>query len=94
MWATRIGLSKRLWATASVVQGAVGDKLERYKQVPSLRHVVLVEQHAVDIEVWTRGPTGWSRRVHTDPADRFALESPALEVPVGELYAGIERLPP
>ena len=70
-----------------------GEKLERYKQIPALRHVVLIEQHAVDVEVWTRGPTGWTRRVHTDPAERLVLVAPAMEVSLGDLYAGIERLP-
>jgi hypothetical protein len=40
-----------------------------------------------------RGPTGWTRRVHTDPADLLTLESPRAEVRIGELYAGSERLP-
>jgi Uma2 family endonuclease len=70
-----------------------GDKLERYKSIPSLRHVVLVDQQAVDVEVWTRGPRGWTRRVHTDPTDVLVLDALHAEVPVDELYAGSERLP-
>src|SRR5687768_8027125 len=40
-----------------------GEKLERYKSIPSLRHVLLVEQHTVDVEHWFRTERGWERRV-------------------------------
>jgi Uma2 family endonuclease len=37
-----------------------GEKLEHYRQIPSLEAVVLVDHEAPCIEVWTRGPQGWT----------------------------------
>ncbi|MBX2799856.1 MAG: Uma2 family endonuclease [Myxococcales bacterium] len=70
------------------------EKLERYKTIPSLRHVVLVEQDAPDVEVWSRSDAGWSRTVHvagTDPTIR--LPGIGVELDAGELYEGAERFP-
>jgi Uma2 family endonuclease len=70
-----------------------GDKLDRYRTIPSLRHVVLVEPDAIDVEVWTRGPDGWTRAVSVDRADIVKLEAIGVSLPVAEIYAGVERVP-
>lgn len=70
------------------------DKLERYRSVPSLRHVVLIEQDAVDVEVWSRTETGWERTVHVAGGDpTIRLPSIGAEIDVRELYSGADRFP-
>lgn len=71
-----------------------GEKLERYKTIPSLRHVVLAESDGPDVEVWSRGSDGhWARIVRVDLADRVQLEGIGAELILSELYHGIERIP-
>jgi Uma2 family endonuclease len=69
-----------------------GEKLARYQTIPSLRHVVLVEQRGVDVEHWFRAEAGWERRVYTAPGDLVVLSGLGIEVPVAELYDGLDRL--
>lgn len=70
-----------------------GEKLERYRSIPSVAHIVFVEQDGVDVEVWTRGDAGWSRMVCVDRADTLRLAAIGVALSVGELYAGADRFP-
>jgi Uma2 family endonuclease len=70
-----------------------GEKLDRYRSIPGLRHVVLIEPDAVDVEVWTRGLEGWTRTVSVDRADQVVLDAIGVLLPVAEIYAGVERVP-
>jgi Uma2 family endonuclease len=70
-----------------------GEKLLRYQQIPSLRHVLLVEQTQVDVEHWFRTDDGWARSVVTDPAATLSLTTPDLALAVAEVYAGALDLP-
>jgi Uma2 family endonuclease len=71
-----------------------GEKLDRYRTIPSLRHVLLVEVDAPDVEVWTRGDDGsWTRAVHVALTDSVRLGAIDVALPVADLYAGIERIP-
>lgn len=70
-----------------------GEKLTRYQTIPSLRHVLLVEQERVDVEHWRSVDGAWSRTVHTTLADRLVLDPPGLVVLLEDLYAGFDRLP-
>ncbi len=70
-----------------------GEKLTRYRSVPSLRHVVLIEQDGVDVEVWSRNGETWSRKVHVDRADRVSLPGIQVELSVGDIYEGAEQFP-
>lgn len=70
-----------------------GEKLERYKTIPSLRHVLLIEQLRVDVEHWFRADDGWARRVHTSLEDVLRLDGLDVELPVAEIYDGYERFP-
>ena len=70
-----------------------GEKLTRYRSIPSLRHVVLIEQDGVDVEVWSRNGETWSRKVHVDWADRVGLPGIQVELSVGDIYEGAERFP-
>ena len=55
--------------------------------------MVLVEPDAVDVEVWTRGPAGWARTVSVSLADRVRLDAIGIDLPVAEIYEGVERIP-
>lgn len=52
-----------------------GTKLEHYRRISSLKHVVLVAHDQVQIEVWSRAEGAWSSRSYT--ADGRA-ELPAI----------------
>ncbi|MEQ1570914.1 MAG: Uma2 family endonuclease [Myxococcota bacterium] len=69
-----------------------GEKLERYKSIPSLRHVVLVEQSVVRVDLWSRGPLGWAC-APLGPDDVLNLDALGVVVPVAELYEGSDRFP-
>ena len=68
-----------------------GEKLDRYRSIPSLGHVLFLEQDGVDVEVWSRAGDGWSRVVHVDRADRVQLPAIGVALGVGDLYAGADR---
>ena len=70
-----------------------GEKLDRYRSIPSLAHVVFLEQDGVDVEVWSRAGEGWSRVVYVDPADTVQLPAIGVTLSVADLYAGAERYP-
>lgn len=70
-----------------------GEKLRRYQSIPSLQHVILLEQDAPDVEVWHRGPAGWTRTVHVDADDLVALPAIGVTLRVGDVYAGADRFP-
>ncbi|MEQ1502327.1 MAG: hypothetical protein ABMB14_08845 [Myxococcota bacterium] len=70
-----------------------GEKLDRYESIPSLRHVVLIETDAVEVEVWSRGEGGWTRSVFVRLEDGVPLAALGIELPVSELYEGLDRLP-
>lgn len=71
-----------------------GEKLERYRSIASLRHVLLVEQLRVDVEHWYRGADGWERRVYTHLADPIGLPEASLTLTVSDLYGDLDGLPP
>jgi Uma2 family endonuclease len=70
-----------------------GEKLARYRSIPSLQHVLLIEPDHVDVEHWRRDAAGWSRTVYTSPEDRIALEPPGLVLSVRDLYEGADAVP-
>jgi Uma2 family endonuclease len=71
-----------------------GDKFARYREIPSLRDYVLVAQHEPRVEVFSRSEDGaWSFvpvAVMQAPA---VLRSLALELPLADIYAGVEFPP-
>jgi Uma2 family endonuclease len=67
----------------------LGDKARLYRQLESLRCLVLVAQDRPWVEVWTREPDSWRVREYTN-LDAVAT-LPALEVslPLTEIYRRI-----
>ena len=69
----------------------LGPKLRLYWSIPSLTDILLVEQSRVWIEYWFREPGGeWSKRVLENLQDSLRIESAHCDIPVTELYAGVE----
>lgn len=70
-----------------------GEKLERYRSIPSLQHVLLVEQRSVDVELWSRTAEGWRRAVYVAPDAAVPLPALGIDLPIADLYDGAERFP-
>lgn len=63
-----------------------GEKLQHYRQIPSLEAVVLIDHEAPRIELWTRGPQGWTARPFSS-GDVVPLEAIGCTLPLDEVYA-------
>ena len=69
----------------------LGEKLRMYWSIPSLTDILLIEQKKVWIEYWYRVPGGeWSKRVLENLHDTLRIDSANFDIPVAELYAGVE----
>ncbi|MCB9763708.1 MAG: Uma2 family endonuclease [Alphaproteobacteria bacterium] len=67
-----------------------GDKFKHYSRIPELRDYVLVSQHEVLIERFSRNPDGtWTLR-RLGPGAVLKAADCALEIDVDALYAGVE----
>jgi Uma2 family endonuclease len=67
-----------------------GDKLSNYKQIPSLRAVLIVSHRAQRVTLVQRaGDGGWDER-DVRSGETVELNEPALRLPIDDLYAGIE----
>ncbi len=69
------------------------EKLARYQAIPSLRHVVLIEQDGRDVEVWSRDEARWSRTVVVEASQKVRLPGLGVEFDVEQLYEGADRYP-
>jgi Uma2 family endonuclease len=69
----------------------LGQKLRMYWSIASLTDVLLIDQGRVWLEYWYRVPGGeWSKRVLENLDNILRIESGNCEIPVAELYAGVE----
>lgn len=67
-----------------------GEKFEGYRGIPSVAEVLLIAQHTRRVEHFARQPDGsWLLRVYRD-ADVCPLPAASVELPLDELYAGVE----
>lgn len=70
-----------------------GYKSEQYEQFPTMRHICLVHQNEVRIEMWTRGDDGeWIREPEVLQGLDKTLNLTAFElsIPLAEIYADTE----
>lgn len=64
-----------------------GGKFALYRQLPSLRHYLLVAQDQIAVDVFTRQPDGrWVLDAYTDPDAEMLLEALDCRLSVRELY--------
>lgn len=69
-----------------------GDKLSHYKQLPSLRAVLLVSHRSRRITCVVRTPKGWEERDYRS-GESVRFDTPELEFAVDAIYDGIELDP-
>jgi Uma2 family endonuclease len=65
-----------------------GEKLSQYKQIPSLRVVLLVSHRRPQVTVVERTDDGWSER-ELRAGEQLVVDAPQLTFAIDELYAGI-----
>lgn len=66
-------------------------KLEEYKRVAAIQHIVIVEPLQPDIAVWSRDGDGWAYARITDPDAVLPLTALNVDLPLAEIY---EDIPP
>lgn len=69
-----------------------GEKLSQYKQLASLRVVLILSHRRPQITVIERSTDGWQER-EVRAGELVSLVAPSLSLSVDELYAGIELEP-
>lgn len=62
-----------------------GEKLAHYKQIPSLREVMLVAHDGRRVDLWRRVESGWTQLAFRDGED-VELASLGVSLPVSEIY--------
>jgi Uma2 family endonuclease len=73
----------------------LGTKTRLYWAVASLTDLILIRQDRIWIEHWFRTPNGkWDHTLIEDPAGILKIESANIEIPVTEIYTGVELPPP
>lgn len=65
-----------------------GDKLSHYKQLPSLRAILLVSHREARVTLVERSAAGWDER-DCRTGELVSLREPRLVFPVDELYRGV-----
>ena len=69
------------------------DKLPRYLDMPSMEHILIIEQDSVSVEHHRRIGTIWTQTTYTDIADLVALDSLGASLPLAQVYNLIEFSP-
>jgi Uma2 family endonuclease len=71
----------------------LGEKARLYWEVSSLSDLIFIEQDKIGIEHWQRtSDNDWKRTVVREPEGALKIESLNCEIPVREIYAGVENL--
>jgi len=71
-----------------------GDKFALYRQIPSLREYLLVSQHQVAVDLYTRGEDGrWILTDFSDLNDSIHLASVDCTLDLAEVYDKVEFVP-
>ena len=65
-------------------------KLDEYRGVNAVRHVVLIDPNRVDVWLWSRGEDGWSETRHTDHDGTLDLPAIGIDLPMSEIYEDVE----
>ncbi len=67
-----------------------GAKLDFYKVVPTMSHIVLVYQDQMRVEHYQRTPAGFELVVLKKPEDCLEFESLRFEITLASIYFGVE----
>jgi Uma2 family endonuclease len=66
-----------------------GVKLEFYKELASVQHIVLAYSDSPRIEHYVRTDTTWERKVLLAPEDKLELGAVGFEMDLDEIYSDI-----
>ena len=66
-----------------------GSKREFYGDVPSIQDYLVVDQHRVLVELYTRRESGWHLQCFSDLKEDVPLEALDCNLPLREIYRGI-----
>ena len=66
-----------------------GSKREYYGDVPSIKAYLVVDQHRVLAELYTRSESGWHLQCFSDLDDVVPLETLECSLPLSEIYRGV-----
>ncbi len=70
-----------------------GSKFTLYRDLPSLRHYILIDQYTVRVEYYHQDEQGnWSLTELTDLDDKLAIESLGLAVSLRDIYDNVDWL--
>ena len=67
-----------------------GEKLVFYKQLPTLRHIVLIYQDRMCVEHFQRIDDEWSWETLTQPDDELVLEAVGFTIALNRVYFAID----
>ena len=65
------------------------DKLEEYKGVAALHHLVVIDPMRMDVALWTRDGGGWAYERLTEPDDTLRLPTLDAELPLAGIYEDV-----
>jgi Uma2 family endonuclease len=67
-----------------------GEKLQFYKALPTLRHIVLVYQDQMRVEHYRKTDLGWELETLTHGNDALLLDALAFTITLDRVYFGVE----
>ena len=67
-----------------------GEKLNYYQSIASLQIYLIIDQHRVHVELYERLDDGWQRSEYLDLEETVTLRILDCDLPLAEIYAGIE----
>jgi Uma2 family endonuclease len=67
-----------------------GQKLQFYKGLPMLRHIVLVYQDQMRVEHYRRTDEGWPLEVLTEPDEQLTFEAVGFSISLQQIYFAVE----
>lgn len=70
-----------------------GLKFEHYQSIESLKEYVLVSQHTVSVDLFTRIPEGWLLKIFRNPSDLIKLDSIGCELLLSDIYEKVPLSP-
>ncbi|MCY3832217.1 MAG: Uma2 family endonuclease [Chloroflexi bacterium] len=65
------------------------DKLGYYYEAPPIEACLIVDQHRICAELYTRGESGWLSEEFADPTDVISLKMLECELPLDQVYRDI-----
>ncbi len=68
----------------------LGVKLQRYREIPSLEHYLIIEQQRAYVELHSRVDGTWAQRIFSDLDETLRLDSLGASLSLAQIYRGID----